>query len=246
MSLTGKKALITGASRGIGKAVAMKLAAEGADVIVTATSLDRAKQTADQITLLGRKAIPVKVDVSVASDVEALFQVVVEEFGSLDILVNNAGITRDGLLMRMKDEDWDSVLDVNLKGTFLCTREAIKLMAKAKSGRIVTISSVVGEMGNAGQANYCASKAGIIGFTKAVAREYAKRNITVNAVAPGFVETDMTGVLTDGVRDELLKQIPVNRFGSPEDIANAVYYLVSDLGSYVTGQVLAVNGGMHM
>jgi 3-oxoacyl-[acyl-carrier protein] reductase len=246
MSLTGKKALITGASRGIGKAVAMKLAAEGADVIVTATSLDRAKQTADQIALLGRKAIPVKVDVSVASDVEALFQVVVEEFGSLDILVNNAGITRDGLLMRMKDEDWDSVLDVNLKGTFLCTREAIKLMAKAKSGRIVTISSVVGEMGNAGQANYCASKAGIIGFTKAVAREYAKRNITVNAVAPGFVETDMTGVLTEGVRDELLKQIPVNRFGSPEDIANAVYYLVSDLGSYVTGQVLAVNGGMHM
>ncbi|RQW83279.1 MAG: 3-oxoacyl-[acyl-carrier-protein] reductase [Geobacter sp.] len=246
MSLTGKKALITGASRGIGKAVALKLAAEGADVIVTATSLDRAKQTADQIALLGRRAIPVKVDVGVASEVEALFQLVVEEFGSLDILVNNAGITRDGLLMRMKDEDWDSVLDVNLKGTFLCTREAIKLMAKAKSGRIVTISSVVGEMGNAGQANYCASKAGIIGFTKAVAREYAKRNITVNAVAPGFIETDMTSVLTEGVREELLKQIPVNRFGAPEDIANAVYYLVSDLGSYVTGQVLAVNGGMHM
>ena len=246
MSLTGTKALITGASRGIGKAVAMKLAAEGADVIVTATSLDRAKQTADQIALLGRKAIPVKVDVGVASEVEALFQLVVEEFGSLDILVNNAGITRDGLLMRMKDEDWDSVLDVNLKGTFLCTREAIKLMAKAKSGRIVTISSVVGEMGNAGQANYCASKAGIIGFTKAVAREYAKRNITVNAVAPGFIETDMTSVLTESVREELLKQIPVNRFGAPEDIANAVYYLVSDLGSYVTGQVLSVNGGMHM
>jgi len=171
---------------------------------------------------------------------------VTDEFGSLDILVNNAGITRDGLLMRMKDEDWDSVIDVNLKGTFLCTREAIKLMAKAKSGRVVTISSVVGEMGNAGQANYCASKAGIIGFTKAVAREYAKRNITVNAVAPGFIETDMTGVLSEGVREELLKQIPVNRFGSPEDIANAVYFLVSDLGSYVTGQVLAVNGGMHM
>jgi 3-oxoacyl-[acyl-carrier protein] reductase len=246
MSLTGKKALVTGASRGIGKAVAMKLAAEGADVIVTATSLERAKQTADQIVSLGRKAVPVKVDVGVSSDVEALFQVVAEEFGSLDILVNNAGITRDGLLMRMKDEDWDSVIDINLKGTFLCTREAIKLMAKAKSGRIVSISSVVGEMGNSGQANYCASKAGIIGFTKAVAREYAKRNITVNAVAPGFIETDMTGVLTEGVRDELLKQIPVNRFGAPEDIANAVYYLVSDLGSYVTGQVLSVNGGMHM
>ena len=246
MSLTGKKALITGASRGIGKAIALKLAAEGADVIVTATSLERAKQTADQIALLGRRAIPVKVDVGVSSEVEALFKVVTDEFGSLDILVNNAGITRDGLLMRMKDEDWDSVIDVNLKGTFLCTREAIKLMAKAKSGRVVTISSVVGEMGNAGQANYCASKAGIIGFTKAVAREYAKRNITVNAVAPGFIETDMTGVLSEGIREELLKQIPVNRFGSPEDIANAVYYLVSDLGSYVTGQVLAVNGGMHM
>ncbi|MGA7826898.1 MAG: 3-oxoacyl-[acyl-carrier-protein] reductase [Geobacteraceae bacterium] len=246
MSLTGKKALVTGASRGIGKAVAMKLAAEGADVIVTATSLERAKKTADEIAALGRKAIPVKVDVGVSTDVEALFQLVVAEFGSLDILVNNAGITRDGLLMRMKDEDWDSVLDVNLKGTFLCTRESIKLMAKSKRGRIVTISSVVGEMGNAGQANYCASKAGIIGFTKAVAREYAKRNITVNAVAPGFIETDMTGVLNDSVREELLKQIPVNRFGAPEDIANAVYYLVSDLGSYVTGQVIGVNGGMHM
>jgi 3-oxoacyl-[acyl-carrier protein] reductase len=246
MSLAGKKALVTGASRGIGKAVALKLAAEGADVIVTATSLERAKQTADQIVALGRKAIPLKVDVGESSDVEALFQLVVAEFGTLDILVNNAGITRDGLLMRMKDEDWDSVLDVNLKGTFFCTREAIKLMAKAKSGRIVTISSVVGEMGNAGQANYCASKAGIIGFTKAVAREYAKRNITVNAVAPGFIETDMTGVLAEGVREELLKQIPVNRFGSPEDIANAVYYLVSELGSYVTGQVIGVNGGMHM
>jgi len=246
MSLTGKKALITGASRGIGKAIALKLAAEGADVIVTATSLDRAKQTADQIALLGRRAIPLKVDVGVSSEVEALFKVVTDEFGSLDILVNNAGITRDGLLMRMKDEDWDSVIDVNLKGTFLCTREAIKLMAKAKSGRVVTISSVVGEMGNAGQANYCASKAGIIGFTKAVAREYAKRNITINAVAPGFIETDMTGVLSEGIREELLKQIPVNRFGSPEDIANAVYFLVSDLGSYVTGQVIAVNGGMHM
>jgi 3-oxoacyl-[acyl-carrier protein] reductase len=246
MSLTGKKALVTGASRGIGKAVAMKLASEGAEVIVTATSLERAKQTADHIVSLGGKAIPVKVDVGVSSEVEDLFKVVVEQFGSLDILVNNAGITRDGLLMRMKDDDWDSVIDINLKGTFSCTREAIKLMAKVKSGRIVNISSVVGEMGNAGQANYCASKAGIIGFTKAVAREYAKRNITVNAVAPGFIETDMTGVLSEGVREELLKQIPVNRFGSPEDIANAVYFLVSDMGSYVTGQVLSVNGGMYM
>ncbi len=246
MSLTGKKALVTGASRGIGRAVALKLALEGADLIVTATSLERAQKTAEEVSRLGRRAIPFKVDVGVTSEVEALFQLVTSEFGSLDILVNNAGITRDGLLMRMKDEEWDAVIDVNLKGTFACTREAIKLMAKAKSGRVVNISSVVGEIGNAGQANYCASKAGMIGFTKAVAREYAKRNITVNAVAPGFIETDMTGVLSDSVRDELLKQIPVNRFGSPEDIANAVYFLVSDLGSYVTGHVLAVNGGMHM
>lgn len=246
MSLTGKKALVTGASRGIGRAVALKLAREGADVIVTATSLERAKKTADEISLLGRKAIPFKVDVGVTSEVEALFQMVTSEFGSLDILVNNAGITRDGLLMRMKDEEWDAVIDINLKGTFACTREAIKMMAKAKSGRIVNISSVVGEMGNAGQANYCASKAGLIGFTKAVAREYAKRNITVNAVAPGFIETDMTGVLSESVRDELLKQIPVNRFGTPDDIANAVFFLVSDMGSYVTGQVLSVNGGMYM
>lgn len=246
MSLTGKKALVTGASRGIGRAVALMLAREGADVIVTATSLERAKKTADEIVLLGRKAIPFKVDVGVTSEVEALFQMVTAEFGSLDILVNNAGITRDGLLMRMKDEEWDAVIDINLKGTFACTREAIKMMAKAKSGRIVNISSVVGEMGNAGQANYCASKAGLIGFTKAVAREYAKRNITVNAVAPGFIETDMTGVLSESVRDELLKQIPVNRFGTPEDIANAVFFLVSDMGSYVTGQVLSVNGGMYM
>lgn len=246
MSLTGKKALVTGASRGIGRGVALKLAREGADLIVTATSLERAQKTAEEISRLGRKAIPVKVDVGVTSEVEALFQLVASEFGSLDILVNNAGITRDGLLMRMKDDEWDAVIDVNLKGTFACTREAIKLMAKAKSGRIVNISSVVGEIGNAGQANYCASKAGMIGFTKAVAREYAKRNITVNAVAPGFIETDMTGVLSDSVRDELMKQIPVNRLGTPEDIANAVYFLVSDLGSYITGHVLDVNGGMHM
>jgi 3-oxoacyl-[acyl-carrier protein] reductase len=237
---------VTGASRGIGRAVALKLAAEGAEVIVTATSLERASRTAEEIMAMGGRALPCKADVSVPGDVEALFQMVVKEFGGIDILVNNAGITRDGLLMRMKDEDWSAVVDVNLKGTFYCTREAVKLMAKAKSGRIVNISSVVGEMGNLGQANYCASKAGVIGFTKAVAREYAKRNITVNAVAPGFIETDMTGVLAENIREELLKQIPVNRFGAPEDIANAVYFLVSDMGGYITGHVLSVNGGMHM
>ncbi len=246
MSLTGKVALVTGASRGIGRAVALKLAAEGAALVVTATSLERAQKTADEITVIGGRALAVKVNVAIIAEVEALFSKVVETFGRLDILVNNAGITRDGLLMRMKEADWNEVIDVNLTGTFTCTREAVKLMVKSKGGRIVNISSVVGEMGNAGQANYCASKAGVIGFSKAVAREYAKRNITVNAITPGFIETDMTGVLSDSVKEELLKQIPAGRFGKPDDIANAVYFLVSEMGSYITGHVLAINGGMHM
>ena len=246
MSLSGKVALVTGASRGIGRAVALKLAGEGADLVVTATSLERAQKTADEITRMGRKALAVAVNVAVAAEVEALFAKVIESFGKLDILVNNAGITRDGLLMRMKDDDWNAVLDVNLTGTFTCTREAVKIMAKAKCGSIINISSVVGEMGNAGQANYCASKAGVIGLTKAAAREYAKRNIRINAITPGFIETDMTEVLSPAVKEDLLKQIPVGRFGKPDDIANAVYFLVSDLGNYITGHVLAVNGGMHM
>jgi 3-oxoacyl-[acyl-carrier protein] reductase len=246
MSLSGKVALVTGASRGIGRAVALKLASEGAVLVVTATSLERARKTADEITAMGGKALAVAVNVAVAAEVETLFAKVIESFGKLDILVNNAGITRDGLLMRMKDDDWNMVLDVNLTGTFTCTREAIKIMAKAKSGNIVNISSVVGEIGNAGQANYCASKAGVIGLTKAAAREYAKRNITVNAITPGFIETDMTDVLSPAVKDELLKQIPAGRFGKPEDIANAVYFLVSGMGNYITGHILAVNGGMHM
>lgn len=246
MNLKGKTGLITGASRGIGRAVALKLAREGAAVVVTATSMERAEKTAEEIASMGGKAIPFEVNVGRIDDVERLFRTVTEELGVLDILVNNAGITRDGLLMRMKDEDWQEVMAVNLTGTFACTRQAVKLMSKANGGRIVNISSVVAEMGNAGQANYCASKAGIIGFTKAVAREYAKRNITVNAVAPGFIETDMTSVLPEKVREDLLNRIPVSRFGTVEDIANAVYFLVSDMGSYITGHVLDVNGGMHM
>ncbi|MDD3293379.1 MAG: 3-oxoacyl-[acyl-carrier-protein] reductase [Geobacteraceae bacterium] len=246
MNLKGKTALITGASRGIGRAVALKLAREGADVVVTATSMERAKKTAEEIASMGGKAVPCEVNVGRIDDVERLFRTVTEELGVLDILVNNAGITRDGLLMRMKDEDWQEVMAVNLTGTFACTRQAVKLMSKAKSGRIVNISSVVGEIGNVGQANYCASKAGVIGFTKAVAREYAKRNITVNAVAPGFIETDMTKTLSENVREDLLNRIPVSRFGTVEDVANAVYFLVSDMGSYITGHVLDVNGGMHM
>ncbi|BEH10416.1 MULTISPECIES: 3-oxoacyl-[acyl-carrier-protein] reductase [Geobacter] len=246
MSLAGKVAVVTGASRGIGREIALRLAREGADVAVTATTLDSARKTADEIEQLGRRALALAVDVADAAAVEALFASVVEAFGKVDILVNNAGITRDGLLLRMKDADWDAVLDVNLKGAFNCTREAAKLMTKARSGRIVNIGSVVGEMGNAGQVNYCASKAGMIGMTKAVARELAKRGITVNAVTPGFIETDMTAVLSEKVRESLMQQIPLERFGAPEDIANAVHFLVSGMGSYITGHVLSVNGGMYM
>jgi 3-oxoacyl-[acyl-carrier protein] reductase len=246
MSLKGKVAVVTGASRGIGKAIAMKLAREGADLVVTATSLEGAQLVADDLIQMGAKALAVKVDVAASAEVAELFAKVIGEFGRLDILVNNAGITKDGLLLRMKDEEWDAVINVNLKGTFNCTREAVKLMAKARSGRIINISSVVGEMGNAGQANYCASKAGIIGLTKSAAREFAKRNVTVNAITPGFIATDMTEALSEKVREELQKQIPMERFGAPEDIANAVYFLASDMGSYITGHVLSVNGGMYM
>lgn len=246
MSLNGRVAVITGASRGIGKAVALKLAAEGADLVVTATSLEAARMTADEIIQMGGKALALKVDVSVTEEVESLFHKTIEAFGRVDILINNAGITRDGLLLRMKEADWDAVLDVNLKGAFNCTREAAKYMTKARYGRIVNISSVVGEIGNAGQVNYCASKAGMFGLTKATARELAKRNITVNAVSPGFIETDMTGVLSEKVRENLLQQIPLERLGQPEDIAAAVYFLVSAQSGYITGHVLSVNGGMHM
>jgi len=246
MSLNGKVAIVTGASRGIGKSVALKLAGEGADVVVTATSLEAAQMTADEIIKMGGKALGLKVNVADSAEVDALFAKTVEAFGKVDILVNNAGITKDGLLLRMKDEDWDDVLNINLKGAFACSRAAVKLMSKARFGRIVNISSVVGEMGNAGQANYCASKSGMIGLTKSVAREFAGRNVTVNAVTPGFIETDMTAVLPEKSREALLQQIPLGRFGAPEDIANAVYFLVSDMGAYVTGQVLSINGGMYM
>lgn len=246
MCLANKVAIVTGASRGIGRAIALKLAREGADVVVTATTLESARNTALEIETLGRKALPLAVDVADSTAVTEMFSTTVEAFGKIDILVNNAGITKDGLLLRMKDADWDAVIDVNLKGTFNCIREAAKLMTKARSGRIVNISSVVGEMGNAGQINYSASKAGMIGMTKSAARELAKRGVTVNAVTPGFIETDMTAVLSDKVRGELLQQIPLERLGSPDDIANAVFFLVSPMGDYITGHVLSVNGGMYM
>jgi 3-oxoacyl-[acyl-carrier protein] reductase len=246
MLVQGKVALVTGASRGIGRAVAIKLAAEGASVVVSATTEAGAQKTADEILSAGGKALAVKVDVTVADEVASLVTKTVEAFGRLDILVNNAGITRDGLLMRMKEADWQEVIDTNLRGTFLCTREVSKIMTKARSGRIINISSVVGQMGNPGQANYCASKAGIDGLTKSVARELARRNVTVNSIAPGFIETDMTEALPEKTRDALIQQIPLERLGSVDDVANAVLFLASDLAGYITGQVLSVNGGMYM
>lgn len=246
MSLNDRVAIVTGASRGIGKAIALRLAADGAALVVTATSQEAAQSTADEITRAGGKALAIKTDVSVTAEVQALLDGAVKAFGKVDILVNNAGITRDGLLLRMKDDDWNAVMDINLKGAFTCTREAAKYMTKARFGRIVNISSVVGEMGNAGQINYSASKAGMFGLTKASARELAKRNITVNAVAPGFIETDMTEALSEKVKENLLQQIPLERLGHPGDVAAAVAFLVSDQAAYITGQILSVNGGMYM
>jgi 3-oxoacyl-[acyl-carrier protein] reductase len=246
MTLNGQVAIVTGASRGIGRACAMKLAAAGAAVVVTATSIEAAQKSADEITAAGGKALPLKVDVSVASEVEALFKEALAAFGRLDILVNNAGITKDGLLLRMKEADWDAVMDVNLKGAFNCIREAAKTMTKGRYGRIINISSVVGEMGNPGQANYCASKAGMIGLTKSVAKELARRNITVNAVTPGFIETDMTHDLSEKAKESLMEQIPMGRLGSADDIASAVLFLASDGAAYITGHVLSINGGMYM
>jgi len=244
--MKGQVALVTGASRGIGQAISLKLAAEGIFVVATATSEAGAEATVAAIVAQGGAAQAVKLDVTNSLEVEALFKKIISERGRLDILVNNAGITKDGLLMRMKDSDWDSVLDTNLKGSFNCLREASKIMTKARYGRVVNISSVVGEMGNPGQVNYCASKAGLFGLTKSAARELAKRNITVNAVAPGFIETDMTAVLPEKGRVALLQNIPMERLGSVNDVAYAVRFLVSPQAGYITGQVLSVNGGMYM
>ena len=247
MKLEGKKALVTGASRGIGRAIALALAAEGADVVVNyAGSEAAAKAVAAEIEAMGRKALVLQADISSNESATAMVDAAVKEFGRIDILVNNAGITRDGLLMRMKEEDWDAVLTTNLKGVFNYTKAAVKYMMKQKAGRIVSISSVVGLMGNAGQANYAAAKAGVLGFTKAVAKEVAARGITVNAIAPGFIQTDMTAVLSEKVVEGMLNTIPLHKLGDPEDIAKAVVFLVSDDAKYITGQTLHVDGGMVM
>lgn len=247
MILVGKVALVTGGSRGIGRAVALKLAENGADVAINyAGNTAAAEEVKAAIEKLGRKAMLVQGSVADTDGVQALVNQVVKELGRLDILINNAGITRDGLLMRMKEADWDAVLETNLKGVFNCSKAVMRTMMKQKSGRIVNMASVVGEMGNAGQANYAAAKAGVIGFTKSLAKEVASRGITVNAVAPGFIATDMTKVLTDDQKAEMARSIPLGRAGQPEDVANAVLFLVSDEAAYITGQVLNVDGGMVM
>ncbi|XOQ26723.1 MAG: 3-oxoacyl-[acyl-carrier-protein] reductase [Mitsuokella multacida] len=247
MLLDGKAALVTGASRGIGRAIALRLASEGAKVAINfAGNQKAAEEVKSEIEANGGEAILVQANVADPAAVEAMFAKVVEAFGTVDILVNNAGITRDGLLMRMKDEDFEAVIDTNLKGVFYCTKAAAKLMMKKRSGRIVNMSSVVGLIGNAGQTNYAASKAGVIGFSKSAAKELAARGITVNMVAPGFIDTDMTAVLPDKVKEAMVKEIPLRRMGRPEDVANAVLFLVSDCSSYITGQVINVDGGMVM
>lgn len=242
-----KVALITGATRGIGKQIAIALAKEGYDIAINyRTENDDLKSTKEEVEKNNVKCLAVKGDVAVFEDCEKFVEDVIKEFGSIDVLVNNAGITRDTLLMRMKKEDFESVIDTNLVGTFNVTKNVISHMLKARSGRIINISSVVGVSGNAGQTNYAASKAGIIGFTKSLAKEVASRNILVNAVAPGFIETGMTDVLKDEIKQDIEKNIPLKRIGTPQDVANVVKFLASEDSSYITGQVLHVDGGMLM
>ena len=246
MELKDKVALVTGGGQGIGRVIGGNLAKSGAHVIFGDINLENAEKSAKAILANGGSASAILLNVADPENVKEVFDLIAKEFKPLDILVNNAGITKDGLFVRMKEDDWDRVLAVNLKGSFLCGQQAAKQMMKQRQGTIVNIASIVGVMGNAGQANYSASKAGLIGLTKTMARELAPRNITVNAVAPGFIDTEMTRVLDEKIRDKLIEQIPLSRLGLPEDIANSVAFLVSSRSSYITGQVLNINGGMLM
>ncbi|AFQ45581.1 3-oxoacyl-[acyl-carrier-protein] reductase [Desulfosporosinus meridiei] len=247
MMLKDSVGIVTGSGRGIGRAIAVNLAAAGVKVVVNyAGRADKAEETVELIRAAGGEAVAVQADVSQQADVDRLLKTAIENYGKIDILVNNAGITRDTLLLRMKEADWDAVLETNLKGVFLCTKAVSKGMLKQRSGVIVNISSIVGLSGNPGQANYAAAKAGIIGFTKSVAKEFASRGIRVNVVAPGYISTDMTGTLPEGTQADILKGIPLGRIGSPEDVANVVRFLVSPEASYITGQTLSVDGGMEM
>ena len=246
IDLSSKAALVTGGGRGIGKEIALCLANAGCDVAISDIDVDTAQATASEIKSLGRNSLALKGDVSNGTDVEAMFAAFIDKFQKIDILVNNAGITRDGLLVRMKEADWDLVLNVNLKSAFLCCKEAARPMMKARQGKIINIASVVGLMGNAGQVNYSASKAGLIGLTKTLAREFASRAINVNAVAPGFIRTAMTDKLSETDKQKLTTQIPFQTLGLPRDVANAVLFLSSPLADYITGQVLTVDGGLVM
>ena len=246
MELDGKVALVTGGAQGIGRVISEELAGQGAHVILGDVNLEGAEITATELKQTGAKASAIRIDVSSSSDVQSAFNSITKEYKPVDIVVNNAGITRDGLLVRMKEADWDLVMNINLKGSFLCSQQAAKQMMKQKSGAIVNIASIVGLMGNFGQANYSASKAGLIGFTKTLAREVAMRGIRANAIAPGFIDTEMTRVLEESVRQKLIEQIPLARLGEPKDVARCVSFLVSEKASYITGQVISVNGGMLM
>ncbi|WP_209315238.1 3-oxoacyl-[acyl-carrier-protein] reductase [Soehngenia longivitae] len=242
-----KIALVTGGSKGIGKSIAIKLAEDGYDIAFTYSSDENAaNDTLEELNKLGSNSLSIKKDMSIEEDVKEAIKEIEEKLGTVDVLVNNAGITRDGLLMKMKAEDFDRVIEVNLRSVFLTTREIIRPMIKKKYGKIINISSVVGIMGNAGQANYAASKAGVIGFTKSIAKEFASRGVRANAIAPGFVETDMTKVLKEDVKEEMLKNIPLGYFAKPEDVANLVSFLASEKSDYITGQVIQIDGGMNI
>ena len=246
MMLKDKVALVTGAAQGIGKAIAIRLAKEGANVVICDMNEAQAQQTAAEIVSLGVKAVSYKVNVTQEKEAQACVDKVIDTLGRIDILVNNAGVTRDGLLIRMKEGDWDMVMAVNLRGTFNFTKSVAKSMIKNRSGKIVSVASIIGLIGNAGQANYAASKAGVMGLTKSVAKELAGRNINVNAVAPGFIDTAMTQALPEETRKKMLELVPLRRMGTPEDVADVVFFLCSDLSKYITGQVITIDGGMVM